>query len=156
MHLILDTTYNIVLIEYIICYCVQLEKLMLIAEEYILRSEGCYNFLLTDLLYDTSHRISSTSATGFSRTEQERKSRKFVYQQWWVQFAPSQSEVVAAVCCCFKPGLHPHVLLLRSVTLYLNKISLQERVSNPDLKKSNQKTNLCLKKSNMYHPPPPL
>lgn len=57
MHLILDTAYNIVLIEYNVCYCVQLEKLMLIIDEYILRSEGNYHFLLTYLLYDTTYRL---------------------------------------------------------------------------------------------------
>lgn len=73
MHLLLDTALldNIVLIEYIICYCVQLKKLMLIIIGYILSSEGNYNFLLTDLPNYSSHKISSASATGFSRKGQE-------------------------------------------------------------------------------------
>ena len=76
VHLILDTACDIFLIEYICC-CVQLEKVMLVMEEYILWSEGNCNFLLTGLLYDTGHRVSSTSARDFLRKEQEwEKSRK--------------------------------------------------------------------------------
>lgn len=44
---------------------------MLIIVGYILSSEENYHFLLTDLPNYTSHKISSASATGFSRKGQE-------------------------------------------------------------------------------------
>lgn len=74
---------------------------MLIIVGYILSSEGNYHFLLMDLPYYTTQKISSASATGFSWRGQELSTGTYTFH--FIICCPGSPPVKTAVGVSWPP-----------------------------------------------------